>query len=889
MIGTRLAHYDIVEHLGSGGMGEVYAARDTKLNRLVALKFLPQIFAGDSERLARFQREARVLASLHHPNIATIHSIEEAAEQRFLVMELVDGETLAERLARGPLPLEEARSVATQIAEALDVAHSRGIIHRDLKPANIKIAPVGVVKVLDFGLAKDIQAEAIAELQATTSEGTRVGVILGTAAYMSPEQARGQSADKRSDIWSFGCVLYEMLTGRQAFSGQTFSDTVAAVLQRDPDWTALPASTPLLVRRTIRRCLTRDLAKRARDIGDVRSDLAEIDDALTAPAVPLGEPRPQARRLSIAIWIVAAAIAGSLLAGLGFWFARRPAPTAVTRFTITLPPHLELRGPMALSPDGRTLVYAAIDESGSRLYRRSLDSLEAVPIRGTEGGSAPFFSPDGASLGFSDIRALKRVPLQGGVATIVYQGSRALGATWLPDDTIVFGSQSGLMRIPAAGGEARQMTVVDRGKGEIEHHSPVAVSGGRAVLFTVHTGARDSQRIDVVSLPSGDRAHVTQGSGAKSLPTGQIAFAFQRSGSLWVAPFDEGRLRLAGPPTPVVEGILVSDGWNPTIAAGANGSLAYAIGKASTSYTLRTLFWVDKTGREQPIDAPAHAWWWPEISPDGRRLGFHIMDPANMDAWIYELDHGPLVRVTFNPAQDGYPLWTPDGRRIVFWSSQGGGVRELHVRAADLTGSEERLTTGRNQQSPYSWSGDGKLLVFQQSSPDTGMDIGVVPIDGQQTATMLIHGPEDERHPAVSPDGRWIAYQSNVSGRWEVYVQPFPALGSRWQVSTQGGTSPIWDPRGRELFYRRARTVISVPVAGHGDTFTYGNPRVLFEGPYVNDVFDPGGGPTYALAPDGRRFLMMKEQEAPEGSSGQTQIVVILNWAEELKGRVPAK
>jgi Tol biopolymer transport system component len=887
--GTRLGPYEILSTLGAGGMGEVYRARDTKLDRPVAIKILSESFAHDPERLARFEREAKTLAALNHPNIAIIHGFEEVTGIQALVMELVEGPTLADRIAHGPIPLEQALPIANQIAHALEAAHEHGIIHRDLKPANISITRDDVVKVLDFGLAKTggSGSTGVTDAPTVTIGGTHDGVILGTAPYMSPEQARGKAVDKRTDIWAFGCVLYQMLTGGLPFEGNSVSDVIVAVLDREPDWQRLPPDTPATLRRMLQRCLEKDPKRRLHDIADAR---IEIDDALTAPAVPLGEARPRARPLSIAIWILTGVIAGSLLAGLAYRFATRPAPTAVTRFTITLPPHLELRGPMALSPDGRTLVYAAIDESGTRLYRRDLDSLEAVPIRGTEGGSAPFFSPDGTSVGFSDIRALKRVPVQGGVATTVYQGNRALGATWLPDDTIVFGSQSGLMRIPAAGGEVRQMTVVDRGTGEIEHHSPVDVSGGRAVLFTVHTGARDSQRIDVVSVHSGDRAHVTQGSGAKYLPTGQIAFAFQRSGSLWVAAFDEDRLRLAGPPTAVVEGILVSDGWNPTIAAGANGSLAYAIGKTSTSYTLRTLFWVDKTGREQPIDAPARAWWWPEISPDGRRLGFHIMDPANMDAWIYELDHGPLVRVTFNPAQDGYPLWTPDGKRIVFWASQGGGVRELHLRAADLTGSAERLTTGRYPQlSPFSWSGDGKLLVFQLSSPDTGMDIAVVPIDGEHTVTMLLHGPEDERHPAVSPDGRWIAYQSNLSGQWEVYVQPFPALGSRWQVSTQGGTAPIWDPSGRELFYRRARAVISVPVSGAGDTFTYGNPRVLFEGPYVNERSDPGGGPTYALAPDGRRFLMMKEQEAPEGSSGQTQIVVILNWAEELKRLVPAK
>jgi serine/threonine-protein kinase len=695
---------------------------------------------------------------------------------------------------------------------------------------------------------------------------------------MSPEQARGKNVDKRTDIWAFGCVLYEMLAGRPAFAAETVSDLMVAILDREPDWRPLPPDTPAALTQLLRRCLAKDPKRRLHHLADAR---IEIDDLLSAPIAQAPDARLRRWRPGVALWTLAGLIVGALIAGLGFRFAARPAgPDAVTRFTITLPPHLEVRDPMALSPDGRTLVYAATDESGSRLYRRALDSLDSVPIRGTDGGGAPFFSPDGASVGFTSARKLMRVPLQGGAATTVYQENRTVGATWLPDDTIVFGSRAGLMRIPAAGGEARPITSLR--PGEIEHHSPAAVSGGRAVLFTVHTGARDAQQIDVVSLQTGERTRVTDGSGAKLL-AGHVAFAFQRTGSLWIAPFDERRLQLTGSPTPALEGITMSDGWNPTIAAAPNGSIAYATGRASSSYKLRTLFWVDKTGREQPIDAPARAWWWPQISPDGKRLGFHIMDPVNMDAWMYELDRGPLVRVTFNPAQDGYPLWTPDGRRIALWANRAGGVRELYLRSADLTGREEKLTTGRNQ-APFSWSGDGKLLVFHQLSPDNGMDIGVVPIEGEHTVTMLIQGPSDDVYPAVSPDGRWIAYQSNQSGRWEVYVQPFPTLGSsRWQVSTQGGTSPMWDPGGRELYYRNARAVISVPVAAKEDTFTYGNPRTLFEGPYVNEVFDPDGGPTYALSPDGRRFLMMKEQDPAEGKSGQSQIVVVLQWIDELQ------
>jgi serine/threonine-protein kinase len=885
LTGRRLGPYEIGSLIGAGGMGEVYRAHDTTLGRDVAIKILPAAVVNDQDRRARFEREARVLAALSHPHIAAIYGFEDRDGIHALILELVEGQTLADRLRSGAMPLQDALAIARQIADALDAAHDKGIVHRDLKPANILLGTDDVVKVLDFGLAKTggTAASDLTHSPTITAVGTADGDLLGTAPYMSPEQARAKNTDKRTDIWAFGCVVYEMLAGRAAFRGDTVSDVLVAILDREPDWTALPQNTPPAVTRLLQRCLEKEPKRRLHDIADAR---IEIEDAIAAPApaVAASPPRPSTARLAASV--VVAALAGAALAAIGFHFMLRPAPAAVTRFTITLPPHLEVRDSMALSPDGRTLVYAATDESGSRLYRRSLDALESVPIRGSDGGGSPFFSPDGASVGFTRTRALLRVPVAGGAPTVLRE-ERILGATWLPGDTIVFANASGLMRIPASGGEARRITAVQ--PGEIEHHSPTAVPGGRAVLFTVHTGARDAQRLEAVSLDTGVRTQITQGSGAKFLPTGHIVFAFQRSESLWAAPFDAAHLRLAEPPRPAIDGIRISDGWNPAIAVGANGSLAYATGRTSSSYGIRTLVWVDKTGREEPIDAPARAWWWPQISPDGRRLGLHIMDPANMDAWIYELAHGPLVRVTFNPAQDGYPVWTRDGKRIVYWSNQGGGLRSLRVRSADLSDSEQLLITERGSLDPFSWSADGKLLVFQRNSPDSHMDIGAVSIDPPHEVTMLIDGPSDEAYPAVSPDGRWIAYQSNQSGRWEVYVQPFPALGSRWQVSTQGGMAPQWDPAGRELFYRNGRAVITVPIAGSDTTFTYGNPRTLFEGAYANDVLDPGNGPTYMLSPDGRRFLMMKAQPPPAGSPGQTEIVVILNWADELQRMLSAR
>jgi Tol biopolymer transport system component len=568
-------------------------------------------------------------------------------------------------------------------------------------------------------------------------------------------------------------------------------------------------------------------------------------------------------------------------------FARPPAPAGIARFTISLPPHVDLGESIALSPDGRTLVYGGRDDSGARLYKRALDSLESVPIRGTEGASYPFFSPDGTSVGFSVERALKRVPLQGGAAiTMSETGGGDVGA-WLSDDTIVFSSEfQGLKRVPASGGQARPVTTLEGKRGEVRHQNPVVLPGERAVLLTVHLGGRDSQRVDVASLASTERAPLIQGNGARFLPTGHIVF--QRQESLWVAPFDLTRLTLTGQPTAVVERVGIGPDWGPIVAVGRNGSLAYATGGAEP-YPPRAFIWVDRQGREEPIDAPARAWWWPQVSPDGRRLGFHIMDPVNMDAWIYELDHGPLVRMTYDPLQDGYPLWTPDGRRVVFWSRQAGGPANLYLRSADLAGRDARLTTSSNGQLPFSFARDGKLLVFQEDSPDTGMDIGVVPIQGERVPQLLIRGRSDEGRPAMSHDGRWIAYQSNLSGRWEVYVQPFPNLGGRWQVSTQGGLSPIWHPNGRELFYRSGRAVLSVPVEITGTSFRHGNPKVLFEGSYVPEDVESWSASSYALHPDGQRFLMMKEGIPQGGGAGATQIVLATHWADEIKRLVPKR
>ena len=887
LIGHRLGPYEILSLLGAGGMGEVYRARDTTLGRDVAIKILPSAFLADPERRARFEREARVLATLNHPHIGGIYGFEQRGDIHGLILELVEGETLAAALGAGPLPVREALTIARQVAEALEGAHEKGIVHRDLKPANILLTRDGVVKVLDFGLAKAGAAVSadLTQSNTVTSGGTETGVILGTAGYMSPEQARGKIVDKRADIWVFGCVLYEMLTDRRAFGGDTVPDTMVAILERQPEWEKLPSKTPASVRRLLGRCLEKDPKRRLHDIADAR---IEIQEALEAPATAsLAEARPPPRRAKVALVTVLGLLAGGLIGGSAIHFLRRPPPARVTRFAIALPTHVELNEMIALSPNGRTLVYSGRDDAGIRLYKRELDAIESLPIRGAEGGSLPFFSPDGASVGFWAGRALKTVPLEGGAATTVHEaGSEGEGGAWLSDGTIVFASVfHGLRRISASGGEAREVTALDENRGELQHHSPVALPGGRALLLTVQLGARDTQRVDVVSLESGRRSALIQGNGPRYLPTGHLLF--QRGGSLWVAALDRERLSLTGPPVAAIEGVAIALDWSPIVAVSADGSLAYATG-AGDPYPPRTLVWVDRLGHEEPIEAPARAWWWPQVSPDGRRLGLHIMDPVNMDAWIYELDRGPLIRMTFDPRQDGYPLWSPDGKQIAFWSRQAGGPANLYLRSADLTGHGVRLTTSPNGQVPFAWAPDGKLLIFQEDSPGTNMDIGMVAIGAARATQPLIRGPSDEAHPAISRDGRWIAYQSNLSGRWEVYVQPFPGLAVRWQVSAQGGLSPIWHPNGSELFFRNGGAVLSVPVQPSSTTFRHGNPKVLFEGAYVPEGVESWAARSYDLSPDGLRFLMMKEQGGQE-RTGATQIVVVSNWVEELKRLAPGR
>ena len=897
-IGSRLGVFEVTGRLGEGGMGVVYRATDTTLHRDVALKVLPDAFAEDSERLARFQREAQVLASLNHPNIAAIYGLETSGDTRALVLELVEGPTLQDRIAKGPIPLDEALPIARQIAEALEAAHEQGIIHRDLKPANVKVKDDGTVKVLDFGLAKALGPDlsdteaANSPTMTMTAAATKMGVIMGTAAYMSPEQAVGKTADKRSDLWSFGVVLFEMLTGRTLFTGETVSHVLAEVLKTDPDWTTLPATTPALIRRLLRRCLERNPKQRLPDAAMVR---LEIDDASDVPepsagaaTAPIAQPAFWQRPSAIAVMLLGAII----ITGLAVWTLTRPAHAPITRMSIVLPQTQVRTGTrqrgVAISPTGTHVVYGA----NGQLYLRALDELEAQPLTGTEGSRAqvPFFSPDGQWIGFYSGRdgALKKVALSGGAAVTLAEATQPFGASWGADDTILLGQGSqGIIQVAGAGGTPDVLVSVEP---PTEAHQPQMLPGGEAVLYTLGTGGPrgwDAAQIVVEQVATGERTVVIEGgSDARYLPTGHLVYAL--GDTLLAVPFDVDRLDVTGGPVPLVEGVsraFRTGAANADIAR--TGALVYLPGGGSGAVR-RTLVWVDREGNEEPLATPPRPYIYPRLSPDGTRVSLSATDEEN-DLWTWDLARGTLARLTFTPEGEAYSAWMPDGQRVVFGSSRDG-VNNLYWRAADGTGTVERLTESPNGQNPYTISPDGARVVFRETSPGTGADLHVLTLDDERRVAPLIVTEFSEVNAEISPDGQWLAYESNASGQNQVYVRPFPNVdaGGLWQISTAGGRRPLWGPDGRELFYTTEAGVMGVMVETDRG-FTPGTPALVVQGPYFGIASGGRPGRTYDIAPDGQRFLMLT-QGAPADAAdfaGLTQFHVVLNWHQELLERVP--
>jgi len=883
-------------------MGEVYRARDTGLGRQVAVKVLPDAFAGDSERLARFEREARTLASLNHPNIAIIHGLERSGGVPALIMELVEGATLADRIAAGPLPVDEALPIAFQIIDALEAAHEHGIVHRDLKPANVKVRPDGLVKVLDFGLAKlsDPNApnrandpNALTASPTITSPAlmTGVGMLLGTAAYMSPEQARGRPVDRRADVWAFGCVLYEMFTGKRAFEDEDVSMTLSKVLQREPDFDAIPAAVPAGVRQAIRLCLRKPLRERIPDIGTVRLALEGAFDTAVSPrarSVP-----DTSRWHRFALISAAALITGSIATGTAVWLGTRQEPPRVSRLTVstTPPTALTINGvdrDLAITPDGSRVVY--VGNNGRELFVRPLDALESVSLF-IGAPRAPFVSPDGQWVGFVDgTNVLKKVPITGGPPiTIATIDGVSRGATWTSRDTIVFATNTtgtGLQEAPAAGGPTAVLTRPDRARGEFDHLWPETLPGGRALLFTVFPvkGGIDAAEIAVFDRETGTQKVVFRGgSHAHYVGTGHLLYA--AANTLRAVAFDPVTLETRGSPIPVVPEVVTTGGLGGGVDAvvAGDGTLAY-VRAVGLDIGPRTFVWVDRQGRETTIPAPPRTYLYPRIGPDGARVVAWSNDQES-DLWLWDLTRLTLTRLTFNPGQDLYPVWMPDGGRLIFASDREGPFN-VFAQAADGTGSVERLTRSPNIQFPTAVSPDGRHAIFTETSPTTGDDIMQVELTGGRAVTPLVQSPFAERNGIISPDSRWLAYEANDSGQLEVYVRPYPDVNAgRWQVSAGGGTRPLWSHDGQELFYvSPAGAVLRVGVE-RAAAWAATTPSTVVKEGYV--TASPGFvGRIYDVSRDRQRFLVLKSATAL--NAHPPQLVVVQHFDEELKRLVPA-
>ena len=905
MAGRQVASYTMGACLGTGGMGEVYRARDTKLEREVAIKILPHTFTNNPERLRRFEREARMLAALNHPHIAGIYGVENIDGNQALILELVDGPTLAERLAKGPIPLREALTIAQQIADALVAAHEKGIVHRDLKPANIKITPAGVVKVLDFGLATPAIVERstpdLTHSPTATVNGTREGGIFGTAAYMSPEQVRGLAVDRRSDIWAFGCVLYELLVGRRLVDGQSVPDVLAAVLTTEPDWTTLPAGTPLSIRTLLRRCLEKDARRRMDSAADVR---LEIDDALSAAdraeSMPSGDPAIvplRVIRLRMALVAAASAVVVGVGVGAGMWLAIRPSPPRVSELTIatTTATALSVNGvdrDVAITPDGSRVVY--VGNNGTELFVRSLDALE--PLSLYKGGlRGPFVSPDSQFVGFFDnTNTLKKVPITGGPpVTVATLDGPSRGAVWLPDDTIVFAtfaSGTGLQQVAAGGGPVTVLTRPDRGRGEFDHVWPEAMPDGRTALFTILplTGGLDAAQIAAFDLQTHTQRMVLRGgSDARYVASGHLVYA--AGGTLRAVAFDPDTRMTRGTPLPVIPEVLTTGGatgGGVDAVVADDGTLVYVRGVSGMG-AQRALAWVDRQHRETAMAAPARAYQYPRLSPDGGRIAVWANDLDN-DLWLWDVARVTLMRLTFTPLPivDLYPVWTPDGTHVLF-SSDRNGERNLYVQPADGTGAAEQLTASPNLQDATAVTPDGARLIFTETTPQTGPDVLQVTLMGTHTITPLVQTTATERNGIVSPDGRWLAYEASDSGQLEIYVRPYPDVTSgRWQVSSGGGTQPLWSRSGRDLFYvSPANALMRVGVERNSSWVVTTPTMLLREGSLITLSGNPGR--SYDVSPDGQRFLVLKPGNVL--NVPPPQLVVVEHFDALLKRMVPAK
>ena len=913
--GTRVGAYEITAHIGAGGMGEVYRATDSHLKRYVAIKVLPASVAGDADRLARFQREAEVLAALNHPNIAAIYGLEKTPDLTALVMELVEGEDLSVRIVRGAIPIDEALPIAKQIAEALEAAHEQGIIHRDLKPANIKVRADGTAKVLDFGLAKAMDPTGASGADAMnsptmTARATQMGMILGTAAYMAPEQAKGKSVDKRADIWAFGVVLYEMLTGERAFKGDDVSETLASVLKDTPAMDALPATTPARLTRLIGRCLDRDLKMRLRDIGEARIEIARIEaggpDSAIAPAPSIAVAPAWRRALPWAV--LAGALGVALVSALVVWAPWRvtPAP-APRRLLASLGVDASLvtdRGAAAiLSPDGTTLAFSARQDGRTRLFIRKLDQLQATPLAGTEGAVYPFFSPNGQWIAFFADNKLKKVSVAGGVAVNLCDAEAGRGGTWADDDTIVFSpsqnARTVLLRVPAAGGKPTPFGALSQGA--IAQRWPQALPGGKAVLYTESPSVSifDDANIVAVAVPVDASAKagpakvvVSSAYYGRYVESGHLLYIQQ--GTLFAVPFDPVRLETTGPAVPAIEGLSSSaSSGGAQVDVSREGTLAYVPGGVSTNLT-NPIDWIARDGKTSALRAAQSRWANPRFSPDGQKIAMDISDGKQRDVWVYDWARDNLRQLTFDASDDTWPVWTPDGKRIVFASERAkpGGPRNLYWVNADGTGEVTRLTDSPDLQVPMSWHPSGKFLGFMANRAGT-WDLLILPMEGDAakgwtagTPTVFLGTPATELAPMFSPDGRFIAYFSTEAGGSvsDVYVRPFPGPGGKWRVTTTGATYPRWSAATHELVFADTTEgkVASASFAIVGDAFVPSKPQ--FWSPLR--IRSMPNVSSYDLHPDGKRVAAAANQTE---TTVQDHVVLMSNFFQYLWAIAPPK
>ena len=897
--GTILNQYRVAEPVGAGAMGEVYRAHDTKLGREVAIKVLPAAVAQDPERLARFKREAQVLAALNHPNIAAIYGLEDAGNVLFLVLELVEGEDLAERLKRGCVPVDEALAIARQIADALAEAHDKGIVHRDLKPANVKLTPAGKAKVLDFGLAKATAGDASAagaiesgSAPTMTQAATMAGMILGTAAYMSPEQARGKPVDRRTDVWAFGCVLYEMLTGVKTFEGDDVTETLAAIVRGEPDWTRLPADLPPAVRVLIERCLIKDRNLRLSDISVVRflmSDAARTLSGYDASPATNTSAAPAARRSTARLIVATALFAVAATFGLTRWLA--PAGTtgqdAVVQVSVALPDGVELGStmllPVAVSRDGAQIAFVGRQDGKNRLYVRALNDPEPRALEGTEGGDGPFFSPDGQWIAFFAGSKLRKIAVGGAALQTLADAPTHRGGDWGHDGFIYFAPTNigGIWRVPEAGGAATQVTHKEPEQDEVSHRWPHLIDDTNTLLFSIWTGPGDDEHHIAMQTIGAAEHHVLMKGGDAPRYAAKIgSLLYTHMGELFAVSWQP-------PQTDLGKAVPVATPEHPNDSSGGEGCGNYAVSDGGTlaylagGRTLRTtrLVWVDRTGSAVLAPVPENKYENVAISPDGTRAIVQINDGITT-LWMYDIGRSTLTPIGSSAGSSQAPLWTADGARVIYRGTRKG-TRNLYWRSTDGSGDEERLTEKPDViHTPTSVSSDGQWLLFNEGGPTApgGTGVWMMRLDGDRAPRPLFSEPAGELDAQISPDGRWVAYQAPISARQEIYVTPFPGPGARHQISTGGGTEPLWSRDGRELFFQSGTQLMGVTVAP-GAAFSASAPRLVHEGRYFKTI---NGNTSWSIEPEGKRFLRIQNVE-PERAA--TQIELVLNWFSELTQR----